>query len=45
MLDGGRPPLADGAGIGVGEWEGSVTLGFEMGIGADAVGCALSGML
>lgn len=43
--DGGRPPLADGAGIGAGECEGSVTLGFEIEMGAEAAGCALSGML
>lgn len=31
------PPLADGAGIGDGEWDGSVTLGFGIAIGAEEV--------
>jgi hypothetical protein len=42
--DGGFPPLADGCGIGEGDWAGEVTLGLGIAIGADGV-CAIWGVL
>lgn len=35
-MDGGRPPLADGAGIGVGECAGEVTRGSRAGVNSEA---------
>lgn len=43
-LEGGRPPLGAGVGIGEGECEGEVTRGFVGGVGSDEF-CGLCGML
>lgn len=44
--EGGRPPLAEGCGIGEGDWAGEVTLGLPgIEIAADRAGCVICGVL